>query len=185
MFKTEAKSPLIGHRHGLTRSAIIMTEEDLEAFHSFAKRFIADLKPVGAVETSFAELIAGDHYRLRRAQAIEENTFALGHSNKAAAFEAEHPQVHDAATQARVFDFSGRLFQNLALYESRINRRMLNNLKAFHALQDRRKAQEREDALAAKKPKTFAANAGTASEPRPSGSGTEAFGPPEDTKLAA
>src|SRR5580693_6865001 len=114
--KTEegkAKAALNGHRHGLTGSAIIMTEADQEAFESFSKRFIADLKPVGAVETNFAELIAGDHYRLRRAQSIEENTFALGYFNKAGAFEAVHAQIHEAMTQARVFDFSGKLFQNL------------------------------------------------------------------------
>jgi hypothetical protein len=159
------KSALNGHRHGLTGSAIIMTEADQEAFESFSKRFIADLKPVGMAETSFAELIAQDHYRLRRAQAIEENTFALGHFNKAAAFEAVHPQVHDAMTQARVFDFNGKIFQNLSLYEARINRRMLNNLKAFHNLQDRRKAEERLAALEARKPKTFAANANPQSQP--------------------
>jgi hypothetical protein len=120
------------------------------------------------VERQFAELIATDHFRLRRAQAIEENTFALGHYNRAGAFEAEHPQVHDAMTQARVFDFNGKTFQNLSLYEQRINRRMLNNLKALHDLQDRRKAQEREAAreaaLEAGNPKAFAANANRQSD---------------------
>jgi hypothetical protein len=59
-------------RHGLTGAAVIMTEDNRKA--------------------------ATDHFRLRRAQAIEEN-----------AFEAEHPQVHEAMTQARVFDFNGKL----------------------------------------------------------------------------
>ena len=163
--KTEegkAKSALNGRRHGLTGAAFIRTDEDQEAFNRFFPRFIADLKPVGDVELSLAQLIARDHVRLHRAQAIEENTFALGHFNRAGVFEATHPQVHDAATQARVFDFDGKTFHNLSLYESRINRRMLANSKELRLLQDRRKAEEREAALEAQKPKAFAASAGGA-----------------------
>ena len=166
--KTEegkAKSALNGRRHGLTGAAFIRTDEDQEAFNRFFPQFISDLKPVGDVEVSLAQLIARDHIRLHRAQAIEENTFALGHFNRAGVFEATHPQVHDAATQARVFDFDGKTFHNLSLYESRINRRMLANSKELRLLQDRRKAEEREAALEAQKPKTFAANAGASDEP--------------------
>jgi hypothetical protein len=176
----KAKSALNGHRHGLTGAAFIRTEEDQEAFDRFAPKFIADLKPVGSVETSFAELIAQDHLRLRRAQAIEENTFALGHFNKAAAFEATHPQVHDAMTQARVFAFNGPTFRNLSLYEQRLNRRMLSNMKALRELQDQRKAEERQGALEAKKPKAFAANADPQSQPE-NGFGLSCSQTPSDT----
>jgi hypothetical protein len=158
------KSALNGMRHGLTGAAFIRTEEDQEAFDGFFPKFVADLKTIGSVETSFAELIAQDHLRLRRAQAIEENTVALGHFNKAAAFEATHPQVHDAVTQARVFDFNGKTFHNLSLYETRINRRMLSNMKALKELQAQRKAEELQAALEAGKPKARGAAASTTSE---------------------
>jgi hypothetical protein len=180
-------SALNGGRHGLTGAAFIMTEDDRKAWIRFSGPFIEDLKPVGMVERQFAELIATDHFRLRRAQAIEENTFALGHYNRAGAFEAEHPQVHDAMTQARVFDFNGKVFQNLSLYEQRINRRMLNNLKALHDLQDRRKAEEREVAREAQVPETKAASASNGfgfsciqTPPQPT-----AETPPQEPKIAA
>jgi hypothetical protein len=70
---------------------------------------------------------------------------------------------------------------------------MLNNLKALHDLQDRRKAQEREDArqaaLEAKKPKTFAVNASPQPQPENgfafSSAQTSSETPPLETEKAA
>src|SRR5580704_3702678 len=110
------RSALNGMRHGLTGAAFIMTVEDREAYDAFSKPFIEALKTANPVELQFAHLIAKDHYRLNRIQAIEENTFALGHFGKAGNIDSQHPEIHSALTQARVFAFEGKLFQNLSLY---------------------------------------------------------------------
>src|SRR5271168_2428462 len=109
-----------GQRHGLTGHGFLMLNEDREVHDAFVERIIADLKPVGPLEENFAYLVAQAHFRLNRAHAIEENTFALGHYNRAAAFEADHDEVHACGTQARVFDMKGDVFKNLTLYEQRI-----------------------------------------------------------------
>ena len=144
-----------GQRHGLTGAAMLMTDDDREAYEAFSKPIIDALKPVNALERSFAQLVAQAHHRLNRLHAIEENTFALGHFNKAGNIECEHEEVHTAMTHARVFDMKGDVFRNLGLYEQRISREMQKNLKILHELQDRRKAEEAEPAKA---PKTKAAS---------------------------
>src|SRR5579863_3459318 len=162
------KARINGQRHGLTGAAMLMTDEDRAAYEAFSEPLIASLKPGDPFETSFAQLIAQAHFRLNRIHAIEENTFAMGHYNQASAFEADNDEVHNCVTHARVFDMKGNVFRNLSLYEQRISREMHKNLKALKELQDRRKAQEREDArqvaLEAAKPKARAASASTASE---------------------
>jgi len=158
------RSSLNGMRHGLTGATFLMTDADRVAFNTFARPFIEALKPANEVERHFAQLVARDHYRLARIQAIEENTFALGHFGKAANIDTDHEEIHHALTNAQTFSLDARVFQNLSLYEQRINRSMHKNLKALTDLQGQRKAEERQAALeaekAAAKPKAQAAGAG-------------------------
>jgi hypothetical protein len=129
------RSALNGSRHNLTK---------------FCTPFIASFNPANAAEHSYAHLVAVAHWRLNRVHAIEENTFSMGHFTKASDVEVDHPELHHALTQARVFDLKGDLFKNLSLYEQRIAREMTRNLKTLFELQDRRKADEREQAREAR-----------------------------------
>jgi hypothetical protein len=153
------RSALNGSRHNLTGAAYVMSDEDRQAFDKFCAPFIASFNPANAAERSYAHLIAVAHWRLNRVHAIEENTFSMGHFTKASDVEVDHPELHHALTQARVFDLKGDLFKNLSLYEQRIAREMNRNLKTLFELQDRRKAEEREQAREAAKPKTKTASA--------------------------
>lgn len=134
------RSRLNGMRHGLTGLGTIMTDEDRRAQDSFVDPFVEELAPVGIHERQLAWTIAVDHFRLNRLKAVEENTFAHGHFDRAGDIEAEHPEIHHAITQARVFSFEGRTFHNLSLYEQRLTRAIHKNLQLYYQLQDRRRA---------------------------------------------
>jgi hypothetical protein len=140
------RSALNGSRHNLTGAAYVMSDEDRQAFDKFSAPFIASLNPADGAEHSYAHLVAVAHWRLNRVHAIEENTFSMGHFTKASDVEVDHPELHHALTQARVFDLKGDTFKNLSLYEQRIAREMNRHLKSLFELQDRRKANEREQA---------------------------------------
>jgi hypothetical protein len=137
---------LNGTRHGLTGQAIIMTPEDRVAYNAFTKPYIACLNPANPVEAQLAQLLADDNYRLNRIHAIEENTFALGHSGPAANIEADHHEVEHAMIMANVFRLEGKLFQNLSLYEQRLTRNIHKNMKLLTEMQDKRKAEEKQAA---------------------------------------
>ena len=104
------RSAMNGMRHGLTGAAFIITDEDRKAWDRFSEPFIESFQPANMAERQFAELIAQDHFRLARVPAIEANTFALGHCNKAGDCDADHEQVYDAMVQARAFRFDGQVY---------------------------------------------------------------------------
>jgi len=58
-------------KHGLTSRAVLLPDEDEEAFVQFSERFRADLKPVGEVESFWAERCIELAWRLRRAGKAE------------------------------------------------------------------------------------------------------------------
>jgi hypothetical protein len=160
--KTEAgktRSSMNGRKHGFTGHATITTEEDYEAWKEFSVPYVADLRPVGAVETQLARTIALDNFRLNRLKAVEENTFSNGETLQACDFEAEDHRIHHAIAQAKVFRIEGKTFHNLSLYEVRLNRVIHKNLRLLYEIQARRKAEERLEAKT--KPLTRSASGAT------------------------
>jgi hypothetical protein len=145
--KGKNRSRLNGARHNLTGQAFLMTDEDRQAYDRFSDPYIAALKPANPVELQLAHLLAQDNHRLNRIHAIEENTFALGECGKPGnSLDADHPEVHHAGAQARTFAMEGKTFQNISLYEQRITRNIHKNMKMLLEIQDRRKAEEKENA---------------------------------------
>jgi hypothetical protein len=165
--KGKNRSRLNGARHNLTGQAFLMTDEDRQAYDRFSDPYIAALQPANPVELQLAHLLAQDNHRLNRIHAIEENTFALGECGKPGeSLDADHPEVHHAGAQARTFAMEGKTFQNISLYEQRITRNIHKNMKLLLEIQDRRKAEERLQAIEARtvKPKTRTAAAGSPTE---------------------
>jgi hypothetical protein len=131
-------------RHGLTGQINILPTEDREAHDAFCNELSDSLKPETPMEHQLAHSVAEDSWRLNRARAIENNMFALGHTNER--HEGEHREVHIALADARTFQSQANQFQLLTIYEQRINRNLQRNLKQLHELQAERKTQ-REQAL--------------------------------------
>jgi hypothetical protein len=124
-------------RHGLTGHISLLPTEDREAHDAFCKELIEDFHPGTAVERQLAQSIAEDFWRLNRVPAMENNIFALGHTN-------ERSEIRIALANARTFLTQANQFSLLTIYEQRINRNVQRNLKLLRELQAERKAQRQE-----------------------------------------
>jgi hypothetical protein len=140
------RSRLNGLRHGLTGQVSIMTDENRAAHEAFCIPIIASLAAEGPLQLQLAHLIAQDHWRLNRIQAIEDGLFVLGQSRPINQIDSGAPQADVALAESMTFMRQSKEFMLLTLYESRINRNIRKNMEQLHELQAERKAQ-RETAL--------------------------------------
>ncbi len=132
------KSVLQGRRNPVTGQAVLMTETDADSHRRFLAEYVATLKPDGMVEIQLAQRLAQDTWRINRLHAIEENIFALGHSEPYANIESAHPEIHAAMVQALTFRTDPKLFSHLALYEQRLTKNFQINFNLLLRLQSLR-----------------------------------------------
>ena len=118
-------------RHHLTGQVMTMTDEDHAAYGKFLKGFMSDLKPEGALETALVQSVAHGYWRLNRAEAIEENNFAVFAENHAGDILVDHEQLHAALLQSMAFFEDPKTFALLTLYEQRIHRKTHKDLQTF------------------------------------------------------
>jgi hypothetical protein len=161
--KTDAgkqRSSLNATRHSLTGQVTVMTDQqrsemvylsrirsssgcacgqDREAFTAFSGRMMKSLAPEGELEIQLALRLVKDIWRLNRLSAVEDNLFALGHSDNGDSIHAEHPQAHAALVAAFTFKKESKQIELLSLYEQRLNPALQKNLAAFRGLQAERK----------------------------------------------
>src|SRR6202161_4923464 len=76
--KGKHRTRLNAYRHGLTGQICLLTTDEHQAFDQHCTGIRESLAPVGALEIELAQSIAEDHWRLKRARAIETGIFALG-----------------------------------------------------------------------------------------------------------
>ena len=98
---------------------------------------------MGALEIDLAQSIAEDHWRLKRARAIETGIFALGQLGALPTSDRDDPTqlpIDEAPSRARTWVDKGANFQLLALYEQRINRTIERNMAELRTLRADRKA---------------------------------------------
>ena len=134
---------LNAYRHGLTGQLNIQTPDEQQAYDNHSKITLDVLAPVGAYELNLAQSIADDHWRLKRARAIEASTFALG-SHQHAADTTGHAEVDNAFAQARTWEKAAHNLQLLTIYEQRIRRAVEKNMAQFETLQSKRKEEAAE-----------------------------------------
>ena len=127
-----------------------MTETDAESHRKFMAEYVAALNPDGMVEIHLAQRLAQDTWRINRIHAVEDNIFALGHSEPYAKIDSSHPEIHAAMVQALTFRTDPRLFAHLALYEQRLTKNFHANMNLLLKFQSKRQpAPAREKAMAA------------------------------------
>jgi hypothetical protein len=130
-------------RHGLTGQLCVFAPEEQQAYEKHCKVVLEALAPVGDFERDLAQSIADDHWRLKRARAIEASTFAVG-AHEHAADTTGHPDVDAAFAQARTWRQDAHNLQLLTVYEQRIQRTVDKNMAQLKALQTERKAAAKE-----------------------------------------
>ena len=124
----DQKSVLMGRRDPATGQSVLRTESDAETHRRFIAEYVAAWKPDGMIEIQLAQRLAQDCWRINRIQAVEENIFALGHSEKFANIESAHPEIHAAMVQALSFRTDPKLFSYLASYEQKLTKNFQVNL---------------------------------------------------------
>ena len=130
---------LNAYRHGLTGQIHFATPAEQAAYEKHCRGYLESLAPVGPVETDLAQSIAVDRWRLKRAAAIENSTFAMGLATGEANPDG-NPEIEASFAQARVWLDDGKNLQLLALYEHRIHSHVDKNMKMLRQLQQDRNA---------------------------------------------
>ena len=103
--KGKRRSSLNAFRHGLTGQIVIHTAEDQRAFQKHCDDIRGSLAPVGALETTLAQFIAEDYWRLNRARALENAVFTLGLQKNFGAYDDDvpNPEVETALALGRTW----------------------------------------------------------------------------------
>ena len=130
--RTEAgkrRSSLNALRHGLTGQVVILPHEDIAAHKAFTDELIATFEPDNANERQLAYLYADLHWKINRAGAIEDNMFGLGIMEEIAGnLNLEHPEAHNAASNAKTFRSDSMEFSRICMYRQR----MINQAEKIH-----------------------------------------------------
>jgi len=130
---------LNAYRHGLTGQIVILTPADQAAYDHHCQGIHQSLAPEGALEIGLAQSIADDRWRLQRACALDNSSFAIGISGPDK-FITGHPEVGTALAQAAAWAADAKNLNLLTLYEGRIQRRVEKNLQILNQLQEKRQA---------------------------------------------
>jgi len=145
------KSSQNARRHGVTAQTTVMTEEDRVKHDEFCGQMMADLAPVGSIETFLASSVAEEAWRLNHARAQCNNIVAIGHFDGTGdIYSTEHPEIHTAITAARVVRDHAKTLELLSLYEQRIHRSFQKHFEQLRQLQAERKTQRASDLEAAR-----------------------------------
>jgi hypothetical protein len=157
------RSSLNALRHGLTGQVVVMPEEDLAAYHRFLTDLTASLNPDGPLETQLAQSYAAFQWRINRANAIEETLLTLGNMEEIVAnLVIDHPEAHNATSNAKSFRNHSDVFSRLALYSQRLVNQAEKVFKQLQHLQaDRRQHEQRELTEAATIYRAFQAKGAT------------------------
>jgi hypothetical protein len=134
----DQKSVLMGRRNPVTGQSVLMIEADAESHRKFIAEFVASLKPDGMVEIHLAQRLAQDTWRINRIHAVEENIFALGHSEPYANIKSAHPEIHAAMVQALTFRNDPKLLAYIATYEQKLTKNFQINFNMLLKLQSLR-----------------------------------------------
>src|ERR1700691_3856223 len=144
--KGKHRTRLNAYRHALTGQICLLTADEHEAFDQHCTGIRESLAPVGALEIALAPSLAEDHWRLKRARALETGIFALGHQGALGALvtsDRDDPAqlpIDEALSRARTWLAKSENFQLLALYEQRIHRAIEKNMAQLRTLRAERKA---------------------------------------------
>ncbi len=134
----KARCRLNAYRHGLTGQFCVKTPDEQLAYDNHCRIVLEDYAPATDFERVIAQSIADDRWRLNRARAIEDSTYAMG-MHGPASDSTGHPQVDDAFAQARTWADQAHNLAHLTIYEQRIQRSVDKNTAQLEALQAKRK----------------------------------------------
>ena len=137
---TKPRDPraLNAFRHGLTGQIHLLTPEDRVAYEKHCLDIRDYFNPAGGFEAGIVQSIADGRWQLQRAVAIEDAIFAL--DNVALQADSEYYEAIAALTQGKTWLAHDKSLERIALYASRIQRRVEKDIAMLRQLQADRKA---------------------------------------------
>jgi len=129
---------LDAYRHGLTGQVHVLTPEDQAACDKHCRDTQDYFKPTGEFEAGLVQSIADGRWQLQRAVAIEDAIFALDIGVLQPG--PTHPEAAVAAAKGRTWLAHDKSLERIALYASRIQRRVEKDIAMLRQLQADRKA---------------------------------------------
>ena len=138
--ETKPRDPraLNAYRHGLTGQVHVLTPEDQVAYDKHCRDTQEYFNPSGDFEAGLVQSIADGRWQLQRAIAIEDAIFAL--DNLTLQADPEYYEAIAALTQGRTWLAHDKSIERIALYASRIQRRVEKDIAMLRQLQADRKA---------------------------------------------
>jgi hypothetical protein len=118
---------------GVFSRLVLLPDEDGGLFDSFVLETMADLRPVGAVETALADMIVATLWRWRRLHGIEAGLYTMYRQYQGADRGVATAFVHDASQ----LDSLGKLTR----YETALERRTQRLMHELQRLQAARAGQ--------------------------------------------
>ncbi len=148
-------------KHGFFTREAVVRDEDQAAFDLYREAMLAEMGPVGVMESTLAERITSLSWRLRRAERMQDQALKMqirsDHLDlvvrqvqwsyrEANGLPQEESQPKDdhmtLGRAARTDVASYRVLDRLLLYERRIENRMYKTMNELGKLQAARKAEE-------------------------------------------
>lgn len=140
------RSELLGTRHFLTAQVTVQPQEEMQAYDTFIRRMTESFTPETILERQLAQSYATFQWRINRAAAVEESLFTLGNMEQIAEnLNLEHPQVHNAASNAKTFRDQSAVFARIALCSQRLMHQAETVLKRLLQIQADRKQRRQND----------------------------------------
>jgi hypothetical protein len=142
---TEGKkrSSLNALKTGLTGRTVLMPGEDAEAYRLHCERFQENFQPATQEEEELVHSLADLKWRLNRCSQLEHNLFALGRVEFAQSFDHEPEPVRSALIQAHTLRAYAKDLNNLAIQETRLDKRFQRELAELKRIQAEREEEER------------------------------------------
>jgi len=164
------RSALNATRHGLSGQVVVLPAEDLAVFKAFSQAIVDDFAPKGPRETQLAQSYAGFQWRINRASAVEDTLYTVGVMEEIAEnLNLEHPEAHNAVSNAKAFRESSQVFDRLSMYTQRLVNGAAKVLKELENLQTQRRRRESNEMLEATRLYRFHAMQKAAFDPRQNG----------------
>ena len=139
---------LNAYRHGLTGHVRFYTPADEQAYKKHCAGYLQDYAPKGSVETDLAQALADGRWRIKRAAQIENAIMAITLGGPDT-MKCDVEEAAIAFSHAQAWLDRGKDLNLLTLYERRLQRAFMEDLKLLEQIQERRRQREQAEAEAA------------------------------------
>ena len=129
-------------KHALTGATVLLPGDDVEAYNKLVSLTFDRHRPVTEAEKAVIQTVADLEWRLLRIPTFEAGVFARGWLENENVFNHAEPEQRSLVRQGDIQHCYSKTLSNLALIESRLQRRLEKKIAEFQALRAEREIVE-------------------------------------------